>query len=204
MAEQTDTDIANLALDLLSEPPMADIQDPNGAVQRRIARLYPTVKEIVLKKHWWTPARGDADLAAVDGVDVPGFSTVVQLPADCLLIWTLARRQRGWTRVAGPAAGRAAGNFAAPTPIVYGRNLPAAEIPAELALYIGAELADIAKTGGGIDLSGVKMKQIRAIADDREDDALDICGTEGGEDQPFRSRFIDALNGICPQRGGSA
>ncbi len=204
MPEQTDTDIANFAMDLLSETPMTDIGNPNGVVERRIARLYEPARDLVLKKHWWSHARSVDQLVAVDNVADPQYSTVFQLPDDCLLIWTLGGRQRGHTRLEGPGAGYVASNHEAPVTLLYGKRLAAERIPVEIALYIGAELAWMASTGGGIELSKAKRDTIRQIADEREDNAVDICGTEGGDDQPFESRYLDAFHGVCPQRGGSA
>lgn len=200
--DRTETDIASLALDLIGEPPITDLENPGNEIERRIARLYGDARDLVLKAHWWTCARRTEDLAAIADPPKGPYASQFQLPEDCLIVWTLAGREDGFERVPGPGAGRLASNAAAPARLVYGARLSAGETPVELAHAIAARLAVLASTGPGIETSGRKRQDLEAIADERLQDALDVVGTEGGQDAPFQSRFIDALNGYCPQRGG--
>lgn len=197
MTGLSDTDIANFALDLLTEPAVADITADLAelsGIERTVARLYPTARDLALKKHWWKPARATASLPTIAETD-DRYGNVYQLPSDCVLIWTFNGREDGFDRRFGQGAGKLAAVDAPPGVLVYGRRLLAGETPIELALLIGAELAHLAATTAGVELRAERRDKILAARDEREETALLICGAEGGEEQHFRSRYVDALYG---------
>lgn len=198
-SQRTDTDIANFALDLLKSPPMTDIENPNGHVERRVARVFPDARDLVLKKHWWTPARATVSLPALSETDAE-YGGLFQLPDDCLLVWTVAGAEDGFVRRAGQGAGRIAYNGAAPVSVVYGRRITAGETPVEIALLIGAQAADMIKSAAGVELTKADRQTIEDALHDREIEAMRICGTEGGIKEQFRSRFVDAAYGYDPYR----
>jgi hypothetical protein len=189
------TDICNMALDLLKERAMGDYNAPDNALEEMVARNYPLAKEYVLKKHRWMVARQTVTGLAALSVTDAEYPTVIQLPADCLAVWTVNGFEDGWHRRAGQGAGRLAGNFTAPASLVYTRNISEGEIPVELALAIGGQLAHLCKSGPTLDLSRGERADIAAEAIDRIDAAVDILGTEGGVSEVSESRFVETLRG---------
>lgn len=203
MAQRTDTDIANYALDLLGEPPMGDIGAPDGPVERTIARLYPAAKVEVLSLYWWSSQRRTQTLARLVNETDPEYGSLYPLPDNCVLVWTANGVEDGWLKINGQAGGRLAGNFGDTVSVVYGADLGPEALPEVLALLIGARLADLASSSNAIELPQRKLDRIAKIVDQREARALDVVGSEGGsEDGAFHSRYIDALNGVDPARGG--
>lgn len=194
-SQRSKTDIANYALDLLKEPPASDIDAPASGIERTVARLYGDAADATLKMHWWKAARATQMLATISATD-DEFKNVFQLPSDCLLIWTFNGREDGFERRFGQGAGRIAAHDVGPARLVYGRRLEPGETPVEIALLIGANLALLASTAAGVELSDNDVARIQKIADQREETALLISGAEGGVEQQCRSRYVDAAHGV--------
>jgi len=80
---KTWTDVVNAAFDLLGEPAIGDIAAPSNTLARRAQRIYPQQADYVLAQRRWAYAEAGQVMAA-DALDpVPGFQTVITLPASC-------------------------------------------------------------------------------------------------------------------------
>lgn len=191
----SETDICNMAMDLLGEDEMADFHAPATRLEGRLVRNYPYAKEMVLKKHRWKVARATLESIAALNVEDSQYTTVIQLPGDCLSVWLVNGREDGWERRFGQGVGRVAGDFTVPASIVYTRDLDEGELPIQLQLAIGAQLAALCMNGPNIDLTQADKKRIIDAVADTIDVAVDIVGAEGGVDEVFESRFVAAVHG---------
>lgn len=81
----TETDICNLALDLLKEAPIASMTE-NRPMARWFSRNYANARDGLLRQHDWNFARARASLAADSGAPAFGWDWAYTQPADCLRI----------------------------------------------------------------------------------------------------------------------
>lgn len=112
----TETDLANAALDLIGEDPIdtlfpaEDDDAPLLKIHRAAQRAYGPSVEHVLQQRNWSRAHAVKPLAALTGEVDDEFERVFQLPADCVRIKAFkdAKTPMRWTRRAGPERGRIA------------------------------------------------------------------------------------------------
>lgn len=86
----SETDICNLALDLLSAGTITNVSDPSDATEELLARHYALTRRKVLRQHPWNFATKRAVLAADSGTPVFGYSKQYTLPADCVRVLRLS------------------------------------------------------------------------------------------------------------------
>lgn len=89
------TDVCNLALDLLREAPLSDLTTDDTAVSRWLVRNFANSRDTVLEAHWWTFARDRSSLAADATAPEFGWSYRYALPATCLRMLPL-REDGDW------------------------------------------------------------------------------------------------------------
>lgn len=77
--------IYNLALMRLGQPPLSSLTDVNKAADA-LNSIWATVVDIVLRDHPWNFAITRANLAELTETPVWGFTTVFQIPADCVRV----------------------------------------------------------------------------------------------------------------------
>lgn len=201
-SERTDTDIANMAMDLLGEPPIADLEEPRTDLERRAQRRFHEARDFVLSQNWWKASRAEERLTLLSGVVDEEFPAQVQLPENCVLVWTVNGDQDGFEQIAGPGGGRLAGRWSGAPRVVYGRRLSAAETPLYLQRLIAAQLALDLAPSLGVEVKGDRLRRLEAAHEDAMAIALATAGAVGGREQPIRSRYVDAMDGYAPERGG--
>lgn len=194
-SEQTDTDVVNLAMDLLGQSAISNINEPQLPIEKTLQRVWPIAQDTALKKHWWTPLRQEALLPALHEPDETGLIEV-QLPQDCLQVWTVNGSAKGWERRQGQGAGVIAGHLYVPAKVVYAARLAVGQWPSELMLYVAAELAVLMASTQHVDLSRADRRDLLDEREDRMLSAMDILGIEGGEVETVPSRFMDAVHGV--------
>lgn len=79
----TDTDICNLALDILKEAPISSIEDPRP-VAMWFKRNFAVSRDSVLSRADWNFALKRAEIPADSAAPAFGWSKSYTLPADCL------------------------------------------------------------------------------------------------------------------------
>lgn len=83
------TDMINMALDLLEETPMISAEDSRPAV-RFMRRNYGPTRDALLRRHPWNFALRRVLLPALADAPAFGWKRAFQLPGDCLRILPLA------------------------------------------------------------------------------------------------------------------
>lgn len=89
MSVTSSTDIANLALDLLSAGTVQDIENPSNATEELFARSYDLTRRKVLRMHPWNFATKRAQLAAASTTPEFGLDKEYQLPADFIRLLSI-------------------------------------------------------------------------------------------------------------------
>lgn len=89
MTISSPTDIANLALDLLSAGTVTDIVDPSTPTEELLARWYDHSRRKVLRSHSWNCATKRIALAADSEDPDFGYDSQYQLPADFVRLLTV-------------------------------------------------------------------------------------------------------------------
>jgi hypothetical protein len=79
------TDICNLALDMLKEMPIGSLQD-NRPVARWLARNYDLARDSLMRRYDWNFACRRVELAADATAPVFGWTYQYTLPIDCLRV----------------------------------------------------------------------------------------------------------------------
>ena len=82
-APTTNTDICNLALDMLAEAPIGDITD-DRRIARWFNRNYDNAREVALRSNPWKFAIERVELTVEPTTPVFGWEHEYVLPADCL------------------------------------------------------------------------------------------------------------------------
>lgn len=194
MTDRSATDLANMALDLLGQDDIEDIEQPTNDVERKISRNINDAIDYSLKQARWNACRVVGSVAALDEPEEV-YAYIAQLPGDCLTVWSIGGDTKGWEIRAGAGAGRVAHAAGNPAQIVYGRRITPAEMPVELALYCAAELAILCMRGPTVDLSAAKQEAIKRDRDERLMIAADLHAMQGGLTEAVPSRYIAALEG---------
>lgn len=81
----SDVEIANRALDMLGQPPIASLTDDTKAAAA-CRRNYPLSRDHVLRSYPWNGATRRVALAASATAPAWGFAYQYQLPVDCLRV----------------------------------------------------------------------------------------------------------------------
>lgn len=89
MAITSSTDIANLALDLLSAGNVQDIETPTTATEELLARWYTQSRRKVLREHPWNFAAKRIVLAASATAPAFGYDQQYPVPADFIRVLTI-------------------------------------------------------------------------------------------------------------------
>lgn len=190
------TGMANAAFNLLYQAETNDIAEPQGALQITAQRLVGKARNLVLRSHWWTVLRTEKDLPALSEEAEDG-RIFLQLPSDCLHVWTVGGSEKGFERREGPGAGRIVCWAPAPVRVVYARDIEDGLLPYEIEQLIGARLAMMMMMTPTMEkLTAADRERIEGIFYTREQDALAIVGSEGGDAEVIHSRAIDALYGV--------
>ena len=90
MSVNSSTDIANLALDLLSGSQIQSIDSPTSATESLIARWYDTTRRKVLREHPWGFATKRIVLAPDSADPAFGYSAAFSVPSDFLRLLDVA------------------------------------------------------------------------------------------------------------------
>lgn len=90
-------EIGNLALSLIGEPPVVNLEVDNKAA-RLINRLYEPVRDSVLRGHPWNSAIWRASLPELETGPVWGDELAYQLPADFLRLLSLQDQTIAWRK----------------------------------------------------------------------------------------------------------
>lgn len=150
-ANDSPLSIANTALGMLGEEPIASLFPPDGTTRAsRMAQFYHPVRRRVLRTGLWGCAKREAQLAASSVTPPNGFAFAYPLPADYLRMIESWQNDRWggwlWTRKimnlvgVGPCIVTNAG---APYPITYIFDLvDTTQMDADLVDAIAASLAD--------------------------------------------------------------
>ncbi len=79
----SETEICNLALDLLSQRPITSIDTPSTPAAEVCSRWYHPVRAALLRKHPWKFASKRGILTSVSNYDIPfGYENAYALPSD--------------------------------------------------------------------------------------------------------------------------
>jgi hypothetical protein len=89
MSVTSSTEIANLALDLLSAGTVQDIENPTNATESLLNRWYAQSRRKVLREHPWNFATKRAQLAASSTAPAFGYSAQFPMPSDFIRLLTL-------------------------------------------------------------------------------------------------------------------
>lgn len=192
MTDRSATDLANMALDLLGQDDVEDIDEPTTAIERKIKRNLQTAIDVSLKHARWYVCRTVTSIAALSEEE-EAYPYLSQLPGDCLVVWTIGGDPKGWERRAGPGAGRVAHAAGNPATIEYGRRINPDQMPTELALYCAAELALMCMRTPTVDLSAAKQESLKRERNERLMIAADLHAMQGGVPEAVPSRYISAL-----------
>lgn len=84
----SDTDICNIALDILGADPITSLED-DGKSGRLCKRNFALVRDAVLRAYPWNCARERTTLPALATAPAFGFAFAYQQPSDCLRVWRL-------------------------------------------------------------------------------------------------------------------
>lgn len=104
---QSDTEIVNMALDLLVEDPITDITTDDRAVARWMKRNYAHVRDALLRRHPWNFAIERTTLPELATAPAYEFTKQYELPADCIrLLPVTADGTRTGLRVTHVVEGR--------------------------------------------------------------------------------------------------
>lgn len=178
----TDTDLANAALDLIGEDPIdtlfpvdEDAADaPLLKIHRAAQRAYAPSVEFILQQRNWSRAHGVAQLAALSDAVDDQFERVFQLPHDCVRVKAVTAAGGGthyrWTRRAGPERGRIASDAPGGSRLAY---VALIDPPA-----MGAALFDACVARLAVNLAIVKsesrskLDQLRGLMRDRYKEAM--------------------------------
>ena len=194
MSDRSPTDLANMALDLLGQEDVEDINEPTTGIERKVSRNLDDAIEIALKQARWNACREVGSITALNEIE-DTYPYLSQLPGDCFVVWTIGGDAKGWEIRAGAGAGRVAHSAGNPATIEYGRRIQPHEMPAEMALYCAAELALLAMRSPSVDLSAAKQQELKSERDERLMVAVDLHAMQGGLIEAVPSRYIDALHG---------
>lgn len=86
---QSDTEIINMALDLLTEAPIENFETDNRTVARFMRRNYPTVRDAIMRRHPWNFAVKRAEISADAEPPAYEYSYRYALPEKTLRILPL-------------------------------------------------------------------------------------------------------------------
>jgi hypothetical protein len=89
MAITSETDIGNLALDLLSAGTVQDIVTPTSPTEELLNRWYDQVRQTILRAHPWNFASKRAVIAASGTAPDFGFSAAFPVPNDFLRLLSI-------------------------------------------------------------------------------------------------------------------
>lgn len=79
----TDTDVCNLALDMLKQAPIVNLESPTTFVEARMARNYPQARRAVFRMHPWNFASWRVGLtASSDFTPAVGYTRAFRKPLD--------------------------------------------------------------------------------------------------------------------------
>ena len=85
MSASSETEIANMALDLLKEAPINSFNDDRASA-RWMNRNYALYRDVVLAAHLWKFASSRAELAALEEGPTYGWQYRYKKPDDCLRV----------------------------------------------------------------------------------------------------------------------
>lgn len=132
-------EIANRALEAIGADPITSLDDESKPA-RLCRRLYPQLRDEIIRNHPWNCAAARDALPALATAPAWGFAFAYELPVDCIRVWRVqgATVDTDW-RVEGRTI---ATNLPAPLRIEYGRRV---EDPAQLdALLVSVIVARLA------------------------------------------------------------
>lgn len=183
----TETDLANAALDLIGEDPI-DLLFPEASdtpllkIHRAAQRAYAPAVEFVLQQRNWSRAHKVETMPAVAGAVDDAFDRVFQLPQDCVKIKAVLDNTNPvrWARRAGPERGRVASNAPSGCKLAYVSAISPSAMGAALYLACVGKLA--------LDLAIVKSESTSKLAELRK---------------VFRERYSDAMRQDASERSSS-
>lgn len=197
MSEQrpdTEEGAANLALGHIKQPPIALLTDNNDRA-RAVKAMFGAARDAVLRMQWWNFATGWTSPAATAGFVHPSvLKTAYKLPDDCLKVrFVDDAAGEAWEVVAAAAdpAGSTAEvsvlltNKSAPL-ICYTRRIETVRLwDADFLLAFSYLLASMA--GPQLGASATRVKELRAAAEEWEDDAAEEDAREKSVSQVSRT-----------------
>lgn len=140
-------EISNRALEAIGADPINSLEETTKPA-RICARLYPQLRDELLRNHPWNFAAARAVLPALATAPAWGFARAFQIPTDCLLVWRVRDAAREDWRVEGRTI---VTDAAAPLYIEYGRQVTdpsemdplfASALVARLAMELAMPIAD--------------------------------------------------------------
>lgn len=196
MANETRTDIANIALDILGRGPIEDVDGATqkGELERRLKGRIDHAVDAMLRIHKWPASRETQFLPGASLNADENYYYEIQLPTDCVAVWKVGDEEDGWERRSGQGAGSVVTRLMPPVRVEYARRISPDQMTEEMRQVAGVMLADMLKQHAAI--STARRQEIAAERVRLIKEAVRVAGSEDGPDTPFTSPWLNAMLGV--------